>query len=90
MINKIKKRKCHIRKNSIKKIYSQMGWKGRGTQVDPHFIEKGYQYPIDLTITGTITHIFLKNQQFTTFSNFNIIPFTDVNIHFAEVIDLKQ
>lgn len=25
-----------------------------------------------------------------TFSNFTIIPFTDVNVHFAEVIDIKQ
>lgn len=25
-----------------------------------------------------------------TFSNFTIIPFTDINVHFAEIIDIKQ
>ena len=45
-----------------------MRWKGSGTRVDPYFIENGNHHPIDLTFTGTNTHIHLKDQQFTMLS----------------------
>jgi hypothetical protein len=67
-MNKIMKRKYHIRKNSIKKIASQMGWKGSGTQDDQYIIENGNHNPVDLTFTAIGTYIHLKNQQLARLS----------------------
>ncbi|MGB5910140.1 MAG: hypothetical protein WBH31_02985 [Promethearchaeia archaeon] len=67
-MNKTTKRKYHIRKNSIKKFASQMGWKGGGTQDDHYIIEDGNHHPVDLTFTAIDNHIHIKNQQFTRLS----------------------
>ncbi|MGB5912905.1 MAG: hypothetical protein WBH31_17075 [Promethearchaeia archaeon] len=68
MINKNKLKKYHIRKKSIKKYGSQLGWKISGTHIEPDFIENRNHRPIDLTFTGTKTNIHLKNQHFIRLS----------------------
>ncbi|MFX1585996.1 MAG: hypothetical protein ACFFDL_15725 [Promethearchaeota archaeon] len=68
MITKNKPQKYHIRKKFIKKYASQLGWKIRGTNIEPDFIENGNHFPIDLTFTGTKTNIHLKSQHFIRLS----------------------